>query len=223
MSTVDSIGNTVLLQKRMLQAFRLIPETSSDRNEAKRYKKVLSKYEDFVALHSDELIEALTDSVRDFLSPNDMRDIKKRFDSIFLNEMGEDLRDTVKAVENSLSPNEKNAVIKSKIRDLKKEVVNVREKILTQNWGTSIEEAERYTILSQVLNLSDSLINWTLEDIDWANHDAIKEANLLIGMVFFLMVKFIAMIKGKVTMESLTYAVSAVQVALNEAEISPFY
>ena len=223
MATVNISNNAVLLKKIMLQAFHFIPETSSDRNEAKRYKRVLSKYEDFIASHSDELIEVFTDSVRDFLSPSDMKEIKKKLDTIFLNEMGEDLRNIVKPVENSLSPSQKNALIKSKISDLRKEILKIREEILSVNWGSSIEEVEKYTIITQVLYLSETLINWTLEDIDRAKSEAMKESNMLLGMTFFLLLKLLAMIAGKVTMESLTYSISAVQVALNEVDISPFY
>ena len=218
MTTVNISNNTVLLKKIMLQSFHLIPETSSDRNEAKRYKRVLSKYEDFLASHSDELIEAFTDSVRDFLSPNDMKEIKKKLDAIFLNEMGEDLRNTVKPVENSLSPSQKNALIKSKISDLRKEILRIREEILSVNWGSSIEEVEKYTILTQVLYLSETLINWALDDIEWASTDALMEGNMLLGMAFFLILRLLDMTAGKVTTESLTYSISAVQVALNITE-----
>ena len=218
MTTVNISNNTVLLKKIMLQSFHLIPETSSDRNEEKRYKRVLSKYEDFLASHSDELIEAFTDSVRDFLSPNDMKEIKKKLDAIFLNEMGEDLRNTVKPVENSLSPSQKNALIKSKISDLRKEILRIREEILSVNWGSSIEEVEKYTILTQVLYLSETLINWALDDIEWASTDALMEGNMLLGMAFFLILRLLDMTAGKVTTESLTYSISAVQVALNITE-----
>ena len=218
MTTVNISNNTVLLKKIMLQSFHLIPETSSDRNEAKRYKRVLSKYEDFLASHSDELIEAFTDSVRDFLSPNDMKEIKKKLDAIFMNEMGEDLRNTVKPVENSLSPSQKNALIKSKISDLRKEILRIREEILSVNWGSSIEEVEKYTILTQVLYLSETLINWALDDIEWASTDALMEGNMLLGMAFFLILRLLDMTAGKVTTESLTYSISAVQVALNITE-----
>ena len=218
MTTVNISNNTVLLKKIMLQSFHLIPETSSDRNEEKRYKRVLSKYEDFLASHSDELIEAFTDSVRDFLSPNDMKEIKKKLDAIFLNEMGEDLRNTVKPVENSLSPSQKNALIKSKISDLRKEILRIREEILSVNWGSSIEEVEKYTILTQVLYLSETLINWALDEIEWASTDALMEGNMLLGMAFFLILRLLDMIAGKVTTESLTYSISVVQVALNITE-----
>ena len=218
MTTVNISNNTVLLKKIMLQSFHLIPETSSDRNEAKRYKRVLSKYEDFIASHSDELIEVFTDSVRDFLSPSDMKEIKKKLNTIFLNEMGEDLRNIVKPVENSLSPSKKNALIKSKISDLRKEILKIREEILSVNWGSSIEEVEKYTILTQVLYLSETLINWALDDIEWASTDALMEGNMLLGMAFFLILRLLDMIAGKVTTESLTYSISVVQVALNITE-----
>ena len=45
-------------------------------------------------------------------------------------ELGEDLRNIVKPVENSLSPSQKNALIKSKISDLRKEIqsqINVQK------------------------------------------------------------------------------------------------
>ena len=218
MTTVNISNNTVLLKKIMLQSFHLIPETSSDRNEAKRYKRVLSKYEDFIASHSDELIEVFTDSVRDFLSPSDMKEIKKKLNTIFLNEMGEDLRNIVKPVENSLSPSKKNALIKSKISDLRKEILKIREEILSVNWGSSIEEVEKYTILTQVLYLSETLINWALDDIEWASTDALMEGNMLLGMAFFLILRLLDMTAGKVTTESLTYSISVVQVALNITE-----
>ena len=218
MTTVNISNNTVLLKKIMLQSFHLIPETSSDRNEEKRYKRVLSKYEDFIASHSDELIEVFTDSVRDFLSPSDMKEIKKKLDTIFLNEMGEDLRNIVKPVENSLSSSQKNALIKSKISDLRKEILKIREEILSVNWGSSIEEVENYTILTQVLYLSETLINWALDDIEWASSDDFMEGNMLLGMAFFLILRLLDMIAGKVTTESLTYSISAVQVALNITE-----
>ena len=218
MTTVNISNNTVLLKKIMLQSFHLIPETSSDRNEAKRYKRVLSKYEDFIASHSDELIEVFTDSVRDFLSPSDMKEIKKKLNTIFLNEMGEDLRNIVKPVENSLSPSKKNALIKSKISDLRKEILKIREEILSVNWGSSIEEVEKYTILTQVLYLSETLINWALDEIEWASTDALMEGNMLLGMAFFLILRLLDMIAGKVTTESLTYSISVVQVALNITE-----
>lgn len=215
--------NISTLQNKTFLAFHSIPKSSHDRNKAKKYEKLLNKFQEFVSEKSDDIIDVLTDSVKDFLTPNDMVSIKKRFEDIFSNEMREDLRDLIKATENSLSMQVKNSIIKSKIMDIKDEVGKVRDQILSNNWGVSIEEAEKYTILAQVLSLSNLLIQWVIDDMDWESKGAIDDANLIMGMIFYLIIKFIAMIKGKVTLESLTYAVSAVQVALNESKISAFY
>ena len=217
--------NTYLnaLQNKTIQGFNIIPEDSSDRNKAIKYEKALQKFEKFVSDRSDKIIDALTDSVRDFLTPKDMIDMRRKFETIFSSEMGEDLREFIKTMENSLPINERNSIIKSKIIDINKEVNNIRKEILSKNWGISIEETEKFTVLSQMLSLSCSLIQIVIDDINWGSKDSLKDVNFIVGMVFYLIIKFIAMIKGKVTLESLNYAVSTVQVALSDSGISTFF
>lgn len=215
-------ADTGHIERAMISSFYRVPETSTDRNKKKRYEKILKSFDEFLRHKSEEVLDALTDSVKDFLTPTDTEAIKDRLDKVFQNELGEDLRDRITAVENSLTVSEKNSVIKSKVRELEKRLSELRGTILSDEWGESEEDTEKYVTLSQVLDLSINLVKYSLDDIDWLSKEAVEDANELIGLAFFLILKFIAMTKEKVTMESLVYALSLVQIALEESEIAPF-
>ena len=128
----------------------------------------------------------------------------------------------MKSIENSLDPIEKNSIIKSRIADLKNTIYKVRNDILSTKWNTSEDETERLVILSQTLDLSNTLVESALNDINWNSTQAADEANLFIGLTLFLLLRFIAMVKQKVTLESLIYTLSLVQVAMEEKEITSF-
>lgn len=214
--------NVNIVETPLLNFFLRIPNESSDRNKKKRYELAQRKLQKFLQGKQEEIIEILTDSVRDFITPSDADNLKTRLDNAFQNELKEDLRDNLKAIENSLNPYERNSIIKSRIIEIRDTIGNVRKDILSTKWNSSEEEAERFVILSQTLDLSNTLIESALSDINWNSSQAVEEANLFIGLALFLLLRFIAMIKKKVTLESLIYTLSLVQVAMSEKEISPF-
>ncbi len=211
-----------LIENSLINLFNHIPETSSDRCNKRKYERALKSFQDFLADKQEEVIDILTDSVRDFITPSDAGKIKNRLDKAFQNELGVDLRDRLRSIENSLTTNERNSVIRFRIDNINSEVRRLRKIIISAKWSRSLEEAEKFVILSQVLDLSDTLTRKALEDIDWSSTNAIKEANLFVYLTLFLLLRFIAMVKGKVTMESLTYTLSLVQVVIEEQEISSF-
>jgi hypothetical protein len=206
----------------LLNFFLRIPNESSDRNKKKRYEIAFRKLEIFLKEKQQEVIDILTDSVRDFMTPNDAYKLRTRLDSAFQNELGEDLRDNLKSIENSLKPMEKNTIIKSKIVELRETIRQVRIDILSTNWNTSEGDSEKFVTLSQTLDLSNTLTERALSDINWNGTQAVEEANLFIGLSLFLLLRFIAMVKNKVSLESLIYTLSLVQVAMEEREISSF-
>ena len=214
--------NFNIVERPLLNFFWRIPTESSDRNKKKRYEMMLTKLQIFLRGKQEEIIEILTDSVCDFITPSDADKLKNRLDNAFQNELGEDLRDNLKSIENSLDPIEKNSIIKSRIADLKNTIYKVRNDILSTKWNTSEDETERLVILSQTLDLSNTLVESALNDINWNSTQAADEANLFIGLTLFLLLRFIAMVKQKVTLESLIYTLSLVQVAMEEKEITSF-
>lgn len=216
------LADTGHVERAMISSFFHVPETSNDRNKKKRYERMLKSLDVLLMDKSEEMMDALTDAVRDFLTPSDAAEIKNRLDRVFENELGEDLREKLAAVENSLTLSDKNSVIRLKLRELEKRTTDLREEILSGKWEDSQEEAEKYVTLSQVLDLSTNLVRYALDDINWQSTQAVKDANVLIGLAFYLMLKFVAMTKQKVTMESLIYALTMVQLALEESEVAPF-
>ena len=214
--------NFNIVERPLLNFFWRIPTESSDRNKKKRYEMMLRKLQVFLREKQEEIIEILTDSVRDFITPSDADKLKNRLDNAFQNELGEDLRDNLKSIENSLEPIEKNSIIKSRIAELKDTIYKVRTDIISTKWNTSEDETERLVILSQTLDLSNTLVESALNDINWNSTQAAEEASLFIGLTLFLLLRFIAMVKQKVTLESLIYTLSLVQVAMEEKEITSF-
>ncbi len=211
-----------LIENSLINLFNHIPETSSDRSNKRKYERALKSFQDFLSDKQEEVIDIFTDSVRDFITTSDASKIKNRLDKAFQNELGVDLWDRLRSIEYSLTTNERNSVIRSRIDNINSEVRRLRKIIISAKWSRSLEEAEKFVILSQVLDLSDTLTRKALEDIDWSSTNAIKEANLFVYLTLFLLLRFIAMVKGKVTMESLTYTLSLVQVVIEEQEISSF-
>lgn len=214
--------NFNIVERPLLNFFWPIPTESSDRNKKKRYEMMLRKLQVFLREKQEEIIEILTDSVRDFITPSDADKLKNRLDNAFQNELGEDLRDNLKSIENSLEPIEKNSIIKSRIAELKDTIYKVRTDIISTKWNTSEDETESLVILSQTLDLSNTLVESALNDINWNSTQAAEEASLFIGLTLFLLLRFIAMVKQKVTLESLIYTLSLVQVAMEENEITSF-
>ena len=210
------------VERPLLNFFWRIPNKSSDRNKKKRYDVAFSKLQIFLNEKQEEIIDILTDSVRDFITPSDAYKLKTRLESAFQNELGEDLRDNLKSIENSLEPMEKNSIIKSKIAELRDTIGKARADILSTKWNTSEDESDIFVILSQTLDLSNTLTESALSDINWNSTQAVEEANLFIGLTLFLVLRFIAMVKKKVSLESLIYTLSLVQVAMEEREISSF-
>ncbi len=209
------------LQNKFLKVLNFMPTTFRDRNERARYERILKEYENYLKSRSDEIMDALTDSVKDFITPDEAKQINEKIRNVFENEVSKDLLKKLKSVENSLSPGDKISVLKKRLSDLKEEIESIRNKLLSSRW-TDIEDAENNTVLSQVLYLSKTIIEKILNDIEWESKEGLKEANELLGIPLYLILKFIAMIKKKVTMESLTYAISAAQVILDYYETAPF-
>ena len=206
----------------LINFFWRIPNESSDRNKKKRYELTLKKFQKFLSKNQEEIIDILTDSVRDFVTPSDADTLKNRLDQAFQNELGEDLRDKLKSIENSLTPIELNSVIRSRIDEMRNTIDKVRTEILSTNWNDSGIESESLVVLSQILDLSHTLTESALNDINWSSTQATEEANLFAGLAIFLLLRFIAMINGKVTLESLVYTLSLVQIAVEEKKISSF-
>ena len=215
--------NFNIVERPLLNFFWPIPTESSDRNKKKRYEMMLRKLQVFLREKQEEIIEILTDSVRDFITPSDADKLKNRLDNAFQNELGEDLRDNLKSIENSLEPIEKNSIIKSRIAELKDTIYKVRTDIISTKWNTSEDETESLVILSQTLDLSNTLVESALNDINWNSTQAAEEASLFIGLTLFLLLRFIAMVKQKVTLESLIYTLSLVQVAMEVLRGSLFH
>jgi hypothetical protein len=209
------------LQNKLFKTMSVMPTTFRDRSEKARYEVIIQDYEDFLKAHSEEIIDALTDAVKDFITPSEVSGVNDKLKTIFESELGKRLFQKLKSVEHSLKPADKNSVIKKRLSDLKGEISASRYTLLAKRWKDP-KEAETFTLFSQVLYLSEGIIERILSDIDWGNNEGGEEANMLIGVSLYLILKFIAMLKEKVTMDSLTYAVSAVQVFLEEWEIAPF-
>ena len=138
-----------------------------------------------------------------------------------LDKMSIELFNRLKSVENSLSSNEKLSVMRGRLNDLNGEITKLRSELLSKRWK-EIDEAQGLTLLSQVLYLSESIIDRVLNDIDRKKSDSLKEINIMMGISLYLLLKFMAMVKKKVTIESLVYALSSVQVFLDYYEVASF-
>ncbi len=209
------------LENKFFKVLSFIPATSRDRNKKAKYERILKEFEDYLRNHSDEIMDALTDRVKDFITPDEAKQINEKIRNVFENELSKTILDRLKSVENSLSPEDKISILKKRLSDLKEEIESIRNKLLSSRW-TDIEEAANNTVLSEVLYLSKAIIEKILSDIEWESKESLKEANEILGIPLYLILKFIAMTKKKVTMESLTYTMSAAQVIIDYYETAPF-
>ncbi len=209
------------LQNKVFKVLNFMPTSFRTRDEKARYEKILNEYEKYLKSRADEIMDALTDGVRDFITPDEIKRIDEKIKKIFEDKMGVELFDKLKSVENSLSSNEKLSVLRGRLNDLKGEIVKLRSELLSKRWK-EIDEAQVLTLLSQVLYLSESIIDKTLNDIDRKKSDSLKEINIMMGVSLYLLLKFVAMVKKKVTTESLVYSLSGVQVFLDYYEVAVF-
>ena len=209
------------IQNRLFNIFHSVPTKTSNREERTRYKKILKDYEDYLKNNADAIMDVLTDSVKDLLTPDEIEEVSKKLKKIFESKLTSNLSDTLKAMENSLSAKDKLFVLKEKLVDLRDEVSKSRNALILERW-TDEETAENSTVFSQVLYLSLSIIDQTVTDIESGKHDSISEVNILIGTALYLLIKFLAMIRKKVTMESLVYAMSAAQFFLEFKDTASF-
>ena len=209
------------LQNKVFKVLNFMPTSFRTRDEKARYEKILNEYEKYLKSRADEIMDALTDGVKDFITPDEIKRIDEKIRQIFEDKMSIELFNRLKSVENSLSSNEKLSVMRGRLNDLKGEITKLRSELLSKRWK-EIDEAQGLTLLSQVLYLSESIIDRVLNDIDRKKSDSLKEINIMMGISLYLLLKFMAMVKKKVTIESLVYALSSVQVFLDYYEVASF-
>ena len=209
------------LQNKVFKVLNFMPTSFRTRDEKARYEKILNEYEKYLKSRADEIMDALTDGVKDFITPDEIKRIDEKIRQIFEDKMSIELFNRLKSVENSLSSNEKLSVMRGRLNDLNGEITKLRSELLSKRWK-EIDEAQGLTLLSQVLYLSESIIDRVLNDIDRKKSDSLKEINIMMGISLYLLLKFMAMVKKKVTIESLVYALSSVQVFLDYYEVASF-
>lgn len=76
-----------------------------------------------------------------------------------------------------MTHSQRNGVVRERISDLRDELSGFRNQLLEMKWNKSLEEPEMLTVYSQVLDLSDFIMNRVLNDIDWSSSEGFKEAN----------------------------------------------
>ena len=212
-------NQNINLENRLLRIFNIVPEKSKNRNKNKSVQKLFTEYNNYLNKHEEEIIDLMTDGVKDLLTPDDLKNIKTKFNNIFENNIDPNLKNKIKNIDSILTIEERNNILVNNLKNLENEISNLKNQIVSADWSESIEIANQYTILSEILNLSLRLIDLTLNYLNKSNNNT----NIFLGMAIFLIIKFIAMTQKKVTEDSLVYSLTAIQIELYNYGASPFY
>ncbi|MHB8562028.1 MAG: hypothetical protein ACYDAP_12885 [Thermoplasmataceae archaeon] len=197
------------LRYSSINLFNTIPERSSDRNRAKLYDRYRIKVSKQILSRADEIMDALTELVKDF---PDEREIKKSGDllkEVLKTTEGEDLMERIASLEGTLTQQEKNAVFRDELNKLKKTLESVMKELVKINWAEVTEaDSEKLYALSETISTSNSIIDSLITQLSINSGADIKQG---MSVLLYLVLRANAYLLGKISSESLTSTISAIQ------------
>ena len=189
--------------------FNSVPENSSNRERAKRFERYRRKIRDQVLSRADDIMETLTDMVKDFPSEKEIKKAGNLLKEVLKTEDGEDLVEKITNIENSLSQQEKNTVFRDELRQLKDTVEKIINELVQINWSeVSEEDSERLYAFSQVISTSNAIIDSLTTQLSINSSTDIKQG---MGALLYLVLRANAYLLGKISHESLSTTISAIQ------------
>lgn len=190
--------------------FNRVPENSTDRNRAKlfeRYQKIIKEQ---VLERADDLIDALTDMVKDFPGETDIIKADDLLKDVLRTKSGEDLADKITSLEEKLTKQEKKAVYRNELRQLNDTLENVIKELVQVNWAeVSEEDSERLYALSQAISSSKAIIDSLMEQLSIDSNVDLKQG---MSILLYLVLRTNAYLLDKISLDSLYSTVSAIQV-----------
>lgn len=187
----------------------------TNRNRDPKILHLLRQLEDVISTRSDELINSLTDAVKDFPTLPEIERANKVTNEIFFEGIGGNLMEKIKTIEDSLTPLQKTAVLKQSLTHLRGVARRVQEEVIALNWSElEADVADSYFVVSQIISTSISLIDSLLDSLVINPNLDVRSG--LISIVY-LVLRLDAFLLGKISRESLDYTLSTVQVYLYSA------
>ncbi len=203
----DSFRNSIL------HLFENLPSHDpQNRTQDRRLKKLVLQFEQVISQKGEELMDALTDSVKDFPTVQEIDRAEKLLDEIFNKGVGKDLIERLHTAMAKVSPSQKAMVIKERLDMLRSTCSSLLEKIAGMDWsGVEKEESEEFYDISQVMSQSISLIDSMKYSLTL---DPNADISLGIASLLYLTLRANAFLLGKIERDSLGYTIAAVQVYL---------
>ena len=197
------------LRYSSINLFNTIPERSSDRNRAKLYDRYRIKVSEQILSRADEIMDALTELVKDF---PDEKEIKKSGDllkEVLKTTEDEDLMERIASLEGTPTQQEKNAVFRDELNKLKKSLESVMKELVKINWAEVTEaDSEKLYALSETISTSNSIIDSLITQLSINSGADIKQG---MSILLYLVLRANAYLLGKISSESLTSTISAIQ------------
>lgn len=197
----------------ILHLFENLPSHDpNDRARDIRLEKLAIQFEEVIIQRGEDLINALTDSVKDFPTVQEIENANKLLNEIFSKGVGKELIERLEAAIASVPPNEKAIVTKSRLDVLRSSCEDILEKIVETDWDSAGTEAsESFYEVAQVLSHSISLID-SMKYTLTVNPGA--DISQGISSLLYLTLRAHAFLLKKINKESLRYTIAAVQVYL---------
>lgn len=211
---IDLLGPESKIAKELrlssVNLFNRIPGNSSDRNRAKIYERYRKKIKDKVLSRADDLMDALTDLVKDFPTEKEIKKAGDLLKEVLKNKEGEDLADQLTSIESSLTQQEKNAVFRDELKQLKNTLDDVINELVKLNWAeVSEEESEKLYAFSQAITTCSNLVDSLLRHLSIDGSADIKQGMLVL---LYPALRANAYLLGKISHESLSMTISAIEV-----------
>ncbi len=210
---IDLLGPESKVAKELrlssVNLFNRIPGNSSDRNRAKIYERYRKKIRDGVLSRADDLMDALTDLVKDFPSEKEIKKAGDLLKEVLKDKEGEDLAGQLTMIESSLTQQEKNAVFRDELKQLKNTLDDVISELVKLNWSeVSEEESEKLYAFSEAITTCSALVDSLLRQLSIDGSADIKQG---IVVLLYLSIRANAYLLGKISHESLSMTISAIE------------
>lgn len=198
------------LRLHSVNLFNRVPENSTDRNRAKLFERYQKNIKEKILERADDLMDALTDMVKDFPSETDIIKADDLLKEALRTKSGEDLAEKITSLEEKLTKQEKKTVYRNELRQLNDTLENVIKELVQVNWAeVSEEDSERLYALSQAISSSKAIIDSLLEQLSNDSNVDLKQG---MSILLYLVLRTNAYLLGKISHDSLYSTVSAIQV-----------
>lgn len=221
---IKSLGPNSNLAKELRQTsvnmFNKIPGSSGNRNRAKIYEHYQKAIKEQILSRADEFMDALTDLVKDYPSEKEIKRAGDLLQEVLKTKFEEDeekederekvsLGEKIARLEATIPQSEKNMVYREELRRLKETVEKVINELVQLNWAeVSEEDSERLYAFSEVISTSNSIIDSILSELSINTNADVKQG---MTVLLYLVLRANAYLLGKITHDSLSWTISAVQ------------